>query len=164
LPRAGHTPPLDAPDLDAAVAALRAHGLRASAARRLVLEVLWRTDAPLTAEQVAGELGGRSDVASVYRNLEALEAVGLIRHFHLGHRPGLYVRAGAAVREYLACDACGRVEAVDTAALDPVREQVRRDHGWEARFTHFPISGLCPACAGARLAPVDDGGGDDAHP
>ncbi|MEA2229913.1 MAG: hypothetical protein QOF04_3543 [Solirubrobacteraceae bacterium] len=165
MPRARHTPPLEAPDLDAAVAALRARGLRASSARRLVLEVLYRTDAPLTAEQVARELGGRSDVASVYRNLEMLEGVGLIRHFHLGHRPGLYVRVGAAVREYLACDSCGRVDAVDPAQLDGVRERLRRDHGWEARFTHFPISGLCPTCAGRQLTAVGAEAEDHvAHP
>ena len=28
------------------------------------------------------------DVASVYRNLETLEQIGLVRHFHLGHGPG----------------------------------------------------------------------------
>ncbi|MEA2324243.1 MAG: hypothetical protein QOD81_4093 [Solirubrobacteraceae bacterium] len=165
MSRARHTPPLEAPDLDAAVAALRARGLRASSARRLVLEVLYRTDAPLTAEQVAGRLGGHSDVASVYRNLEMLEGVGLIRHFHLGHRPGLYVRVGAAVREYLACDSCGRVDAVDPAELDGVRERLRRDHGWDARFTHFPISGLCPTCAGHQLSAVgEEPEDDDAHP
>jgi hypothetical protein len=28
-----------------------------------------------------------------------------------------------------------------------VRDQIRRDFGYEARFTHFPIAGLCPDCA-----------------
>lgn len=163
MARAHDVPPPAAQDLPAAVAALRAQGLRASAARRLVLEVLYASDEALTAEQVAARLEGRSDVASVYRNLEALEGVGLVRHFHLGHGPGLYVHAGAGVREYLACEGCGRVRAVAPAALDPVRDRIRRDHGWEARFTHFPISGLCPECAGARLTAIEGGSGR-AHP
>jgi Fur family transcriptional regulator, ferric uptake regulator len=139
--------PVEAHDLDAALDALRARGLRASAARRLVLEVLYESGDPLTAEQVAAGLGERSDVASVYRNLDTLEGVGLVRHFHLGHGPGLYVLAGTGAREFMACEACGRVRAVDPSKLDAVRDRIRRDHGWEARFTHFPISGLCPACA-----------------
>ena len=39
---------------------------------------------------------------------------------------------------------------VDPAELDGVRELVRERFGYEARFTHFPIAGLCPDCAGAR--------------
>ncbi len=33
--------------------------------------------------------------------------------------------------------------------LDRVRAVIRDDFGLEARFTHFPIAGLCPDCAGA---------------
>ena len=50
----------------------------------------------MTADHLAGIVGGQTgtDVASIYRNLETLREVGLVRHFHLGHSPGLYVRAG----------------------------------------------------------------------
>ena len=111
-PRTRTGPSLDAPDLDSAVDALRARGLRVSAARRLVLEALYAADGPITAEQIADGLAGRlprSDLASVYRNLETLEEVGLVRHFHLGHGPGLYAPSGAGEREYLVCDSCSTV-------------------------------------------------------
>jgi Fur family transcriptional regulator, ferric uptake regulator len=135
-------PVAKAPDLEAAAAVVRAAGLRLSTSRRLVLEALYAADEPLTAEQIAGGM----DVASVYRNLEALEAIGLVRHFHLGHGPGYYVRAAAGVREYLLCEGCGAVDAVEPASLDRVRAAIRREFGYEARFTHFPIAGLCPDC------------------
>jgi Fur family ferric uptake transcriptional regulator len=134
---------VEAPDLEAAAAVVRSHGLRLSTARRLVLEALYATDEPLTADRIAGDL----DVASVYRNLETLEQIGLVRHFHLGHGPGLYARSAVGVFEYLLCDACGAVLTVEPERLDAVRDQVRRDFGYEARFTHFPIAGLCPDCA-----------------
>jgi Fur family transcriptional regulator, ferric uptake regulator len=136
-------PLADAPDLEAAAAVVRSQGLRLSTARRLVLEALYATDEPLTADRIAGEL----DIASVYRNLETLEQIGLVRHFHLGHGPGLYARSAVGAFEYLLCDACGAVVAVEPARLDPVRDRIRRDFGYEARFTHFPIAGLCPDCA-----------------
>jgi Fur family transcriptional regulator, ferric uptake regulator len=143
MPRAHSAVPVaQAPDLEAAAAVLRAAGLRYSTARRLVLEALYAADEPLTADAIAGEM----DVASVYRNLEALEEIGLVRHFHLGHGPGYYVRAAAGVREYLLCERCGAVRAVEPAALDGVRRAIRREFGYEARFTHFPIAGLCPDC------------------
>jgi len=144
-------PAAAAPDVSAAFAALRAAGYRVSTTRRLMLEALYAHDEPLTAEQVArrtgGEMGG--DVASVYRNLETLERLGLVRHFHLGHSPGLYVRAGAGVSEYLVCASCQAVRAVDPQSLSGVREEIERAFGWEARFTHDPIVGLCPECRAA---------------
>ena len=148
---APHTgPSIAAPDMDAAVEALRSRGLRISAARRLVLEALFAADTPISAEQVADGLAGRlprSDLASVYRNLETLEEVGLVRHFHLGHGPGLYGLTGTGEREYLVCDSCHSVRAVPPPELDRVRSLVKEEFGYEARFSHFPIVGLCADCA-----------------
>jgi Fe2+ or Zn2+ uptake regulation protein len=143
-------PPVEASDLKAAVAVMRADGLRVTSARRLLLAALWEADEPLSADALADRLGGRSDLGSVYRNLEALERLGLIRHVHLGHGPGLYARSGLGPREYLLCDSCGAHLAVEPTELDDIRDLVRRRFGYEARFTHFPVAGLCPRCAKDR--------------
>ena len=105
--------------------------------------------APATspAEAIAEAEGSPSDLPSVYRNLEAFEKLGLIRHVHLGHGPGLYARTSLGDREYLICDACGAHLAVEPGALDEVRDMIRRRFGYQARFTHFPIAGLCRDCA-----------------
>jgi Fur family transcriptional regulator, ferric uptake regulator len=146
-------PSLEAPDVDAAVDAMRSQGMRISAARRLVLEALYAADAPISAEQIADGLSGRlprSDLASVYRNLETLEQVGLVRHCHLGHSPGLYKPTGAREREYLVCDSCHAVLAVDPHEMQAVRALILERFGYEASFTHFPILGLCADCARAE--------------
>jgi Fur family ferric uptake transcriptional regulator len=138
-------PPLACGNLDEAVAVLRERGFRITASRRLVLEALFAADGPVSAEQIT--LGCRLDMTSVYRNLETLERQGLVRHFHLGHGPGLYALVGVGEREYLFCERCGAVKALSPRELDPIREQVRDRFGYAARFTHFPIVGACPACA-----------------
>ena len=38
-----------------------------------------------------------SDITSVYRNLDTLGSLGLVRHFHAGHGPGRYVLDGEIV-------------------------------------------------------------------
>ena len=142
------SPALAATSVEEAVEALRERGLRASAARRLVLGALYGAKGPLSAERVADGLEGRlprSDLASVYRNLETLEEVGLVRHVHFGHGPGLYALA-APEHEYLVCESCHAVRTVAGEELDAVRTQVREQFGFEARFTHFPLVGLCPEC------------------
>ena len=142
------SPALVADNVEAAVEALRERGLRASAARRLVLEALFGSEGPVSAERIAEGLEGRiprSDLASVYRNLETLEEVGLVRHVHLGHGPGLYALA-APEHEYLVCESCHAVRSVAKEELDGIRDQVRDRFSFEARFTHFPLVGLCPDC------------------
>jgi Fur family ferric uptake transcriptional regulator len=147
-----HTGPRsEAETLPEAVAALRARGLRLSVARRVVLEALYATDQPLSAEQIAEGFGKlpASDLASVYRNLETLERLGLVQHVHLGHGAGLYVRAGRE-REYLVCERCGAHRAVPPEQLDGVRGAVAAATGFRARFSHFPIVGLCGDCSAAE--------------
>ncbi|MBA3746932.1 MAG: transcriptional repressor [Solirubrobacterales bacterium] len=145
--------PVVVTDLDEAIEAVRRSGLRLTSARRLVLEALLAAGGPISAEDIADGLGGkmtRSDIASVYRNLETLGGLGLVRHFHAGHGPGRYVLESGSDREYLACESCGSIESVDPAALDAVRVAVRELSGFEASFSHFPIVGRCERCARER--------------
>ena len=149
MTRASTAAPVPVADVEAAAAALRERGHRVSAARRLVLMALFAAGRPVTAEEIAAGLDGRfppSDIASVYRNLETLEEIGLVGHVHLGHGPGRYLLAGAQERVYVVCEGCDRVEPVEPSALDEVRDVVRERIGYDASFAHFPIVGLCPRC------------------
>ena len=143
-------PALNAPDLPSAVSTLKSEGFRVTSARRLVLEALLVADGPMSAEQVAQGIGGRvpcSDLTSVYRNLELMEEIGLVRHVHLGHGPGLYTLAVDGDLEYLTCERCADFMAVAPHELDEVRDLIARSFGYHAQFTHFPIVGLCASCA-----------------
>jgi Fur family ferric uptake transcriptional regulator len=160
------TPPLAAQSVENAVALLRTKGLRVSSARRLVIEALFAADRPLTAEEIAAGLEGwlpSSDLASVYRNLDTLEELGLVRHFHVGHGPGRYALASAGELEFVSCEQCGAFEPVPGGRLDAARELIERETGYRAQFSHFPIVGTCAACLRAgRTTPEE--GHKHAHP
>jgi Fur family transcriptional regulator, ferric uptake regulator len=152
-----HAAPLACVDLSGAIAALRARGLRLSASRRLVLEALYATDRPISAEHLTRRL--HLDPTSVYRNLETLESHGLVRHVHLGHGPGLYALLHEGEREYLFCESCGAVRAVAPRDFDTVRSGVRDRFGYDVAFTHFAMVGTCESCA--AMAPADPPDGVD---
>jgi Fur family ferric uptake transcriptional regulator len=157
---APQVPALRFETLEGAVAAMRERGLRLSTARRLILEDLFGADGPVSAEYVAKRV--HLDVASVYRNLETMERHGLLRHVHLGHGPGLYVLVGRGEHEHLYCEGCGAVRTVEPDQLDSLRDIVRDQFGFQVRFTHFPIVGLCPRCA-ADDADADSHDADPKH-
>jgi Fe2+ or Zn2+ uptake regulation protein len=133
--------PLKFETIDDVLAALRARGHRVTGPARTILQALFDAPGPLTAEALAPDL----EPASVYRNLERLQSLGAVDHIHAGHGPGRYVLARG--REYLVCERCGAIVAVEPAQLDDVRARLREAFGLQARFTHHPIHGLCAACA-----------------
>lgn len=142
-----NVPPLAVDDVVQAAQALRESGLRLSTPRRLVLEALFAADGPVAASDLARELA--IDESSVYRNLEVLEHHGLIRHVHLGHSAGLYTLVSEDDVEYLYCERCAKVVTATPGRLDPVRERIREEFGFTARFAHFPIVGVCEECSEA---------------
>jgi Fur family ferric uptake transcriptional regulator len=138
------SPSLFAPSLLAALGVLRARGLRISAARRLILDALYRADRPLSAHDLAGRIS--ADLASVYRNLGLLEEVGLVRRVRLGGGPGLYSLASAAHYEFVSCERCGAFEAIHPKRLEGVRALIEQEFGYRANFGQFPIVGVCADC------------------
>lgn len=135
-------------DIEEVYALLRAQGHRVTPAARFVLEVLFAAEGegPISAQQIAERAPTELEPSSVYRNLERLEELGVVRHVHLGHGPSLYLLVGDGEREFLVCESCGRARSVEPAALDPVREVIESRFGYRARFGHFPIVGLCAEC------------------
>lgn len=128
---------------------LKRRGLRASASRRMIIQILWETAIPLSAREISRGPDGGSiglDLASVYRNLEILEDHGLVDQIQVGRGPGRYVLAGGAGREYLVCDRCGAITDLDPDDTDSVRATIHERYGYEVTFRHVPMVGICGNC------------------
>jgi Fur family ferric uptake transcriptional regulator len=142
--------PLSFSSIEDVAEALRSQGGRLTTPRRLVLQALFAAGDLVSAERIAAgtDTGVALDLSSVYRNLEKLEELGVVQHIHVGHGPGVYGLLTEGEHEYLVCEACGRVTPAGVEQLDRVRDVIRDQFGFEARFTHFPIHGRCSGCAG----------------
>ena len=109
-------------------ALLRERGLRATAARIGVLEVLHEERSPMTHEQVMENLpGGVHDKASIWRILSDLADSGLLRRMDLGDRVWRYelidsCRAVTDDHSHFLCTDCGEV-----SCLPPL--EIRARHG-----------------------------------
>ena len=134
---------------------LRARGKRMTVQRRLVLEALERTSHHTTADEVARQIRQRHpqiDPSTVYRNLEALEELGLVTHTHLNDRVTRWHRADVERHGHLVCRGCGGEQEVPLRALEPLDDVLRAEHGFAADLAHSAIVGICADCA--RVSPA----------
>jgi Fur family transcriptional regulator, ferric uptake regulator len=131
---------------------------RVTPQRRVILEAICDLDGHLSADEIVTEVTQRLPGVSpstVYRNLQALENVGLISHVHMGHAVAQYQPANHGGHHHLVCGTCGRTEKVDKRVTRSLQRSLLASHGFEADFEHFAIYGTCAACAG-----TSDGGAE----
>lgn len=125
---------------------LRAKGYRLTPQRRQVLEAVGRLG-HATPEDISREVGERATLSTVYRTLELLEGLGLVRHTHLSHSSPSYSVAGSADHVHLVCRECEAVEEVDARLLDPVVSRLAADRGFSVDVGHVALFGRCRTCA-----------------
>jgi Fur family ferric uptake transcriptional regulator len=86
------------------------------------------------------------NLSTVYRNLEVLEEIGLVRHAHLGHGSPTYHLADHHAHLHLVCSKCKEVLEVSVDAADGLVAALHADHGFAVDIDHFAIQGLCNKC------------------
>ena len=94
---------------------LRAKGYRVTPQRQLVLEAVTNLEHG-TPEDICTEVQRTArgvNISTVYRTLELLEELGLVKHAHLGHGPPNYHLAAEAEHIHLVCRGCHTVQDVD---------------------------------------------------
>ena len=102
---------------------LRGAGLRASAGRNAVVELLARQRCLMTAQEIADglrEQGSAGSTATVYRALETLHELGLVRRFDSGEGVARYepVDPSGEHHHHIVLDQTGDVVPFEDAELE----------------------------------------------
>ncbi len=154
MPQGGATPRVGDPRWADCRERLRARGLRWTPQRRLLVDVLARTSGHVTGAELVErcrELDPAAIPSTVYRTLDVLEELGLVRHAHGPDGREEYHVLPRTEHGHLHCSRCGgswdieRDEAADLVAA------LRRDRGFEMDLTHLTISGRCAGCATGHM-------------
>ena len=106
---------------------LRERGYRLTPQRELILAAVERLG-HATPDEVLAEVREQSsavNVSTVYRTLEVLEELGLVRHAHLSDRSPTYHSVTDHEHFHLVCRNCQRVISVDPDVLTPAAGQAR---------------------------------------
>ncbi len=123
-------------------------GHRAGGARGEVLELLGRQSCCLSAQEIHDRLRGRAGLASVYRALEALAALGLVHRVDVDG-VSRYEPADPSGdhHHHAVCDSCGRRDAFADPELERLIERVGGRLGYDIGGHDIVLRGECPACA-----------------
>lgn len=137
-------PPLAPEAADDLATRLRGRGLRLTQQRREVLAAV-RHLRHATPEQIHDSVAD-ADLTTVYRTLELLEELGLVRHAHLGHGAPSF-RPADDDHVHVVCHHCGSVLDVDVDLVDDLEARLRASHGFTLDRGHFTVFGKCADCS-----------------
>ena len=126
-------------------ARLREKGYRLTPQRELILQAVERLG-HATPDEVLAEVRKQStavNASTVYRTLEVLEELGLIRHAHLSDRAPTYHSTREHEHFHLVCRNCHKVISVDPDVLSPLSERLVAEHGFTVDIGHLTVFGTC---------------------
>lgn len=128
---------------------IRARGLRWTAQRSLILEVLEGTEGHVTGSELVERCRQRDPAttpSTVYRTLDVLEELGYVSHSHGASGREEFHVLGAAEHAHLECRECGRTWELAAAEARSVMAPVTRRHGFVADVGHLTVLGRCVEC------------------
>lgn len=125
-------------------------GARLTPLRRRVLELVWRSHAPIGAYDVLEALAaeqGPTAPPTVYRALDFLLAQGLVHRIEsLNAFVGCVRPDGAHGGQFLICDKCGAAAEVHDPRVDAAVVRRAEELGFKVGRKTIEVRGLCPAC------------------
>jgi Fur family ferric uptake transcriptional regulator len=129
---------------------LHEHGYRLTPQRQLVLEAVTSLGHASPEDVLASvrEVADGVNASTVYRTLEVLEEVGLVRHSHLGSRTTWHSVEHHG-HLHLVCRDCGRVDEAPLTFADGLVGSLQTERGFTPDMEHFGVWGRCAGCAEA---------------
>ncbi len=135
--------------VERARAHLRASGMRWTPQRRLLVEVLLSTHGHVTGSELVERcraIDPDTTPSTVYRSLDALEGLGLVRHSHGHDGVEEYHVLPESVHGHLRCEACGGTWDISEAEAQALTQALAGARGFAVNLSHLTVVGRCAQC------------------
>jgi Fur family transcriptional regulator, ferric uptake regulator len=126
---------------------LHQRGMRMTPQRQLVLDAVMALEHS-TPEQICKHVQLTTptvNITTIYRTLDLLEHLGLVRHTHIGHGAPTY-SARDHEHVHLVCHDCGNVVEVPCELLAGLAGTLDDEYGFRLDASHVALSGTCRDC------------------
>lgn len=127
---------------------LRAAGYKITPPRLAVLEVIQREGEHFNPQEIlvqAQAIHAQTGRATVYRTLELLTQLGIVRPIYVGEGSPTYIRADHA-HHHLVCSHCGQIVEFDACAADLMGCELERRFGFRITSHLLEFYGVCAQC------------------
>lgn len=117
--------------------------------RRLLIDVLAQTAGHVTGAELVERcrvVDPATIPSTVYRTLDVLEELGLVRHAHGPDGREEYHVLPRTEHGHLHCSGCGGSWDIERHEAAELVAALRRDRGFEMDLSHLTISGRCAGC------------------
>jgi len=128
---------------------LNAHGFKDTQQRRAVLSVVVASGEYLSPAEVYAKAKvacPRIGLTTVYRTLEILADLGVVRRVHLQQGCHSYALASAGHRHHVICSTCQGTIEFEGCDLSEVVQSAVHQTGFRVEGHWLQLFGTCPAC------------------
>lgn len=128
---------------------LRQRGYRITPQREMIIEALAHAGGHVTAEELFTKVRDRSNVvniATVYRTLDLLVAIGLASRADLWDGRVVYTTFQHGPHVHLVCRHCGEVLNADHQLFEPLGRQIQYLYQFTPDLQHLSMVGVCAEC------------------
>lgn len=131
---------------------LKSSGLKVTQARLKLLDIFKRAKKPLSIKQIAEQLGDiEADMVTLYRNVESLENLGLIKQIRLTDRQSYYELITKNHHHHLICKVCGKIADVNECDVTMQGPKLLKTHGFAKVTDHsLEFFGICDKCVNKK--------------
>ena len=130
------------------VESVRGQGYRMTPQREMILDAIHR-EGHVTADEIYQRVCAKTqaiNLATVYRTLELLKALGIVTAIDTGDGCVHYELAGEQPHHHLVCEGCGYTLELERDVLLPLERELLRRYGFVMNLNHLALFGTCPGC------------------
>jgi len=128
---------------------LKSAGLRMTSQRALILDIISQGHEHLDADkvyQLARQRQPNLSLSTVYRNLQLLKRLGLVKELHFDESHHHYEAKPSVEHHHLVCLDCGKVVEFKCPLSQNMRENVGRENDFLIIDEEVRMRGYCPEC------------------
>ena len=131
------------------LAELDESGIRVTAIQEMLIDIFAHSEYPLNTEQawdIARQSRPKTGRATVYRMVEKLENLGLIRRVHGYQGCSHFVPTLPGLMMLFICLDCGRADYLESQPLDHLIQQSEDTSGHHITDSRLQLYGICATC------------------
>jgi Fur family transcriptional regulator, ferric uptake regulator len=132
-----------------ATEALHTSGYRLTMQRQLVWDTLRQSKKHLSAEDILDQIRRqypRFNLATIYRSLEVLEELGLVKETRIRDRAYYELAEEGTDHYHLVCDQCGTTLHIEGDHMVPVLHHITDEHEFVVSNADLVVHGRCARC------------------